>query len=413
MSRHVVEPERLADLPAERDLVGVSALMRAAAAPPKIIAPAARQRIRGRLYASLAGRGPVFHARWRLALILVFTLAVGGVVGAATHSVILRRLSPHKDMETSSTHGASGKCRISQRSRRSTPTGLDMPTELEVPPAFSLEPAPTESPAEVSPDATVLAPPRPSSPEPHAGSVLSPPSPRPSASPVDDMTPPTAVSPVHTLPAKPAQHPQLLIAALPRSTSSHRPVPSNPSSLHAAPALDGRPSPTSAPGTLALAESSVLAQAIRTLRVDGDASAALKLLDECQARFTEGALGPEASAVRIEALLKLGRTGAALADLESLPLYAMPRRDEWHVVRGELRGQAGRWSNAEADFAVVLSGHVSSAGGDLAERALWGRAVARSHQGNVAGARADTLEYLQKFPSGRFAGLAHRALLAP
>jgi hypothetical protein len=153
-----------------------------------------------------------------------------------------------------------------------------------------------------------------------------------------------------------------------------------------------------------------LAQAIRKLRIDGDASAALNLLDDRQARFTDGALSSEASAVRIEALLKLGRAEAALADLDRLPLHAMPRRDEWYVVRGELRAQAGRWSSAEADFATALSGRLPSAGGDLAGRALWGRAVARSHQGNVAGARADALEYLRRFPSGRFAGLADKAL---
>ena len=157
----------------------------------------------------------------------------------------------------------------------------------------------------------------------------------------------------------------------------------------------------------------MLAQAIRTLRIDGDASAALHLLDERQARFTDGALSYEASAVRIEALLKLGRAEVALADLDRLPLHAMPRRDEWYVVRGQLRAQAGRWSNAEVDFATALSARLPGAGGDLTERALWGRAVARSHQGNVAGARADALEYLRRFPSGRFAGLAHQALLPP
>jgi hypothetical protein len=155
----------------------------------------------------------------------------------------------------------------------------------------------------------------------------------------------------------------------------------------------------------------VLAAAIRKLRVDGDASAALSLLDQRQAQFTDSALGPEASAVRIEALLKLGRADDALSDLERLPLHAVPRRDEWHVVRGELRAQAGRWSSAEADFTAVLSGRLRDANGDLTERALWGRAAARSHQGNLAGARADSSEYLRRFPGGRFAGQASQTLL--
>jgi len=155
----------------------------------------------------------------------------------------------------------------------------------------------------------------------------------------------------------------------------------------------------------------VLAEAIRKLRVDGDASAALRLLDQRPARFSNSALSPEVSAVRIEALLKLGQADAALSDLDRLPLHTMPRRDEWHVVRGELRAQTGRWSNAEDDFNVVLSGRLREAGGDLAERALWGRAVARSHQGNVDGARADASEYLRRFPSGRFANLASQTSL--
>ena len=201
---------------------------------------------------------------------------------------------------------------------------------------------------------------------------------------------------------------------LSRGASTHPQRPVVPASSRMSPPLAGSSSPPAAPtdGIRPPAEATLLAQAIRKLRVDGDAPAALSLLDQRQARFADGALSPEASAVRIEALLRLGRADAALADLDRLPLHTMPRRDEWHVVRGELRAQAGRWSSAEADFATAL-GRLPGAGGDLAERALWGRAVARSHQGSVAGARADALEYLRRFPSGRFAGLAHQALLPP
>jgi DNA-directed RNA polymerase specialized sigma24 family protein len=153
-----------------------------------------------------------------------------------------------------------------------------------------------------------------------------------------------------------------------------------------------------------------LATAIRKLRVDGDAASALRLLDEGKRHFANGTLDAEASAVRVEALLKLGRSESALSDLERLRLDGLPRRDEWYVVRGELRAQMGKWPVAEADFSAALVGR--RAGGDLAERALWGRAAARSHRGDLAGARADAAEYLGIFPTGRFAAQARQTLPA-
>lgn len=374
------------DLAVEKDLMGVSALVRAAATPPRTISPAARRRMRGRLYASLVGRGASLHPRLRLALVLSFTLAVGGVVGAATHAAILKRMTPDPGVQAPAPREAQGKHKVSQRPRRASPMPAAVPMEQA---------------------SAALAPEQPASTEVSEGS----PSPLPAASPVAETVRPEVAPPAPASPQRPAQLPQRLAMAAPRSTPTQRPVAT--ASPRTTPAPDGNPASVVAPATPTPTESTLLAQAIRALRVDGDAMAALKVLDERHARFTEGSLGPEAAAVRIEALLRLGRTDTALADLERMPLHAMPRRDEWHVVRGELRAQAGRWPSAEADFTLVLSGSMPRGGADLAERSLWGRSVARSHQGNVAGARADTREYLQRFPNGRFAGLAHRALLGP
>ena len=155
-----------------------------------------------------------------------------------------------------------------------------------------------------------------------------------------------------------------------------------------------------------------MADAIRKLRFDGDAAAALTLLDDQLSSLLTSAYRPEAAAVRIEALLKLGHTAAALSDLDRLPLYSMPRRDEWQVVRGELRATAGRWLDAEADFAAVLTSRSGDAHGNLTERALWGRVVTRSRRGDAAGARSDCKEYLRRFPEGRFAYQASQALLS-
>jgi hypothetical protein len=376
MNRYPAKPVRLVDLPPERDLVGVSALVRAAATPPKEIASAARQRIRARLYGALAGRGRDFHHRWRPALILVLTLAVGGVVGAATHSVIIKRLSPKQSVEPKQVSAPSGNRRISMRSTPSAPPAGEEPQAAYLP---------ESSPADAVPAAI------------------------PSTGMVPAESAPAAIPLVETVPAK---APPRAPAVASRSALPHSLPAASPSSRVPAPPHGSLSPPVArTDGIRPPAEASLLAAAIRKLRVDGDATAALSLLDQRRARFTDSALGPEASAVRIEALLKLGRVDDALSDLERLPLHAVPRRDEWHVVRGELRAQAGRWSSAEADFTAVLSGHLRDADGDLAERALWGRAAARSHQGDLAGARADSSEYLRRFPRGRFAGQASQALL--
>jgi hypothetical protein len=170
------------------------------------------------------------------------------------------------------------------------------------------------------------------------------------------------------------------------------------------PPLDVAPAPP--------AEAALLAGAIRALRGAGEADAALALLDEHRARFPTGAMTLEAAAVRIEALLKAGRTAAALAELDRFPLDGAPGRDEWQVVRGELRANAGRWREAETDFAVALAGRLDGARGELAERALWGRAGARARRGDAAGARADYALYLERFPAGRFADQARSAVSA-
>lgn len=153
-------------------------------------------------------------------------------------------------------------------------------------------------------------------------------------------------------------------------------------------------SPPPAPRPSPPTEDSALADAIRKLRVDGDAAAALTLLDDQQSSLSASAFRPEASAVRIEALLKLGRTHAALSALDRLPLDSMPRRDEWQVVRGELRATAGRWLEAEADFAAVLTSRSSDARGNLggrftasAQRPRHGRIVGLPYRRRHSGVR--------------------------
>jgi hypothetical protein len=141
------------------------------------------------------------------------------------------------------------------------------------------------------------------------------------------------------------------------------------------------------------------------LRRDRDAAGALAALDEYRARWPKGALRPEAEVARVDALLSLGRRGEALAALEAVNVGGLPRARELGVVRGELRAEAGRCKEAVRDFDAA-----AKSGDALGERALWGRAACRARLGDREGARADLEGYLSRFPSGKFAAEARRAL---
>jgi hypothetical protein len=186
--------------------------------------------------------------------------------------------------------------------------------------------------------------------------------------------------------------------------------------LPAPPATNEEPAmspPAPAPSAIA-AEQALVSQAVRTLRDGHDARAALGLLAEHRGRFPTGALAAEATVLRIEALLDLGRRDEALTILEVTPVAGLPNADEQRVVRGELRAAKGRWREARQDFDEVLGRRALPAPSgrfrNLQERALWGRAAARSRLGDQVGARADLEVYLRTFPDGRFAGPA-RALV--
>ena len=154
----------------------------------------------------------------------------------------------------------------------------------------------------------------------------------------------------------------------------------------------------------------MLGQALRSLRTDHDPVAALDILARHAALFPHSPLASERSVLEVEALLALGRRDEALARLDGMSLDNTPRSAERHVVRGELRARAQRWREAAADFDQVLEhGKGTSV---WQERALWGRAVARTRTGDEGAARADLHTYLQLYPTGRFASEAARLLAA-
>jgi hypothetical protein len=162
------------------------------------------------------------------------------------------------------------------------------------------------------------------------------------------------------------------------------------------------------PATSALAtETAILERALAALRQDHDAAAALAALDEHEKAFPRGALGHEADATKVEALLELGREVPALRVLDAMTFGGSRRDLGLRLNRATLRAAAGRCLDAEADYARVL--HAVTAG-PLAEHALYGRASCRTRRADWAGARADLERYVQQFPSGTFAAEARRAL---
>ena len=99
--------------------------------------------------------------------------------------------------------------------------------------------------------------------------------------------------------------------------------------------------------------------------------------------------------------------------MDRVPLASLPNRDEQLVVRGELRAANRRWREAEQDFDHALAAPAATPKSrNLQERALWGRASARSRLGDQDGACADLDLYLRHFPGGRFAGPAAALLKA-
>jgi len=179
------------------------------------------------------------------------------------------------------------------------------------------------------------------------------------------------------------------------------PAPSPKVPAPVAPALAPPP-----PSPIAV-EQALLGDVLKALRKQRDPRAALTLLEDYARRFPGTVLAPEAAMLRAEALLGLGRPAEALSELDGLALGSMPNQGERFVLRGELRAAAGRWQAARDDFEMLLSTGVPSGSDakthDLKERALWGRASARSHLGDEAGARDDLAMYLRSFPSGQFA----------
>lgn len=245
------------------------------------------------------------------------------------------------------------------------------------------------------------------------------------------MREPPKIIPSVEIPAPtPLQPPAFKAPALPLSAESAGQVPNAPSSfLGTPPKVTSRPpqanlppetTPTPRPAPQA-SEQVLVARALSSLRVQHRPATALAALDEYEARFPKGNLLAEVARLRAEALLVLGQRRAALDELSREPAVGATMDEESRLVRAELRASEGRWREAAQDFDLLLSAWLArDPRGDLSpklqgrfERALWGRACARSQLRDEAGARADLQQLMLRFPQGRFAAQAARRLGEP
>ena len=214
------------------------------------------------------------------------------------------------------------------------------------------------------------------------------------APPVDEMpapsvaAPPVAVAPPAAAVAPPAARQRVS----PPAASAPRALP-----------------PTAPPAEVPppAGEAEDLAGALRLLRSDGDARAALARLDDYQQRHPTGALAREAALARVEALLALGRDTAALEILDGLALDGAEVDRRVTLARAELRAAAGRCAAAAADFARARG---SDGADDIAARALYGEGVCHLRTGDRAAARAAFETYRRRFPNGPRRDDVERAL---
>jgi tetratricopeptide (TPR) repeat protein len=214
------------------------------------------------------------------------------------------------------------------------------------------------------------------------------------------MAPAVATSASVALPAAVSAAPK---QARPRAAPQPAVVlPSAVPSVMIAPSGSAPSAPSAASSSRLGRESELLTRALTRLRNEGNAAAALDLLEQYRREFPRGALRLESDIARLDAFMALGRRAEALALLDQLPIDHIGRGPELRVVRAELRAREDA-ARAVRDFGLALAVALPPA---LEQRALFGRGASRLRSGDAAGARADFNQYLQRYPSGRFAAEA-------
>ncbi len=365
-------PTRLIDQTAENGPAQVAVLIRSAMAAPDEDVPLVKWRIRSTLRRRVEWR----RRALRVAVVSAFVFLTGGVVGAVVRPFLASRVSSKAQPAVETRTQPSESHHTHKRSRTQLPESVEEAVVSQEPSTLPAAVPSTQvaEAASVGADASSA----PISPPPYAAA--------PNKAPPAQRRPTIRPIALNDVPASASIAPQA-------------PAPSAPTAAHVS--------------VTPPAEQILLASALRRLRTAHDPESALGALDDYAARFPGGVLAPEAARLRTEALLLLGRKGAALDELDKPSPDATPGSEERRVLRGELRASAGRWRAALEDFDSIVRGRSTEEAGagatadarsrERLERALWGRASARSHRGDDAGARADLRECLRRFPHGRFA----------
>ena len=427
------EPVRFLDQPAHNDTGEVARLIRHAISLPETPAPV----LKGRIRHTLRRRSASKRRHLRVLLVGGAVFISGGVVGAVVQPMLrLRSQAKVESIESigPASPGRRGRAVRPARAPNVVGSGEPVPASAdEIAPPTPAEPM-VETPGPLAPSAPLVAP---SVERPVA--MVEPASARVQrVKALAEKRPALPVSaaklqphpvPMALRPPKPAAASNAPLLQPPAFATPALPLPlESPDTTlrHISPAKAAAPPaqpPTAAPAPSGPppSEQTLVARAIGSLRVQRRPATALAALDEYEARYPKGGMLAEVARLRAEALLLLGQNRAALDELSRTPSAGTARDEESRLVRGELRASAGRWQEALADFDALVSAWLG-AGAHAAlspklqgrvERALWGRACARSHLGDEAGARADLQEILVRFPQGRFAAQASNRLAGP
>lgn len=159
-------------------------------------------------------------------------------------------------------------------------------------------------------------------------------------------------------------------------------------------------------------EAALVGEALRALRQDRNPRAALSVLDRYAQAFPNGVLETEAFRTRVEAVIGLGDTSAALGLLDRASSPDLIGA-ELLLTRAELRAGAGRFREALADLDALVAGRAGPLAPGSIERLLYGRAICLERLGHSGPARAALVGYRERFPNGRFAAEVDRLLAAP